>query len=102
MDPVRHRLDRSYDLRLPELTYSHAVPSSDHDHRVFRAVQDPLSLGAGTGAGARAGSSRRGLGMVQLSLKWCDHRIRGCPFECDSKRALCERCEDKQCGVIHG
>ncbi|OTB18280.1 hypothetical protein K445DRAFT_19839 [Daldinia sp. EC12] len=98
MDAVRHRLDSGYDLRLlPELTYSHhAIPSSD-DHRGFRAaVQDPSSPGIGTGTG----TSRPGLGTVELALKWCDHRSQGCPYECDSKKALCERCEKKQCSCI--
>ncbi|KAI1649718.1 hypothetical protein F4815DRAFT_132657 [Daldinia loculata] len=103
MDAVRHGLDRGSVLRMPEpepepepeLTYSHAVPSSDH--RWFRAfaVQDISPSPLGT-------SHHRGPRVVELAQKWCDHRDRGCPHDCDSKKSLCDRCERNECSAFHG
>ncbi|KAI0854250.1 hypothetical protein F5Y00DRAFT_222622 [Daldinia vernicosa] len=97
MDAVRHGLDRgSSVLRVPEpeleLTYSHTVPSSDH--RWIRAVHD-ISPPLGTS------HHHRGPRVVELAQKWCDHRDRGCPHDCDSTKSLCDRCERNECSAFH-
>ncbi|KAI1661310.1 hypothetical protein F4813DRAFT_347147 [Daldinia decipiens] len=101
MDAVRHGLDRGSVLRVPEpelepeleleLTYSHAEPSSAH--RWFRVVVQDISP---------LGTSHRGPRVVELAQKWCDHRDRGCPHDCDSKKSLCDRCERNECSAFHG
>ncbi|KAI2640408.1 hypothetical protein GGS26DRAFT_157662 [Hypomontagnella submonticulosa] len=36
-----------------------------------------------------------------LANKWCDHRDRGCPYDCVSEKNLCEKCERNECSSFH-
>ncbi|KAI0141080.1 hypothetical protein F4776DRAFT_613982 [Hypoxylon sp. NC0597] len=88
MDVLCHRGHHGPGSRIPDLIYNYGCGK-------FSVHQNISSLMTNYQA------NYEGIELASLSNRWCAHRERGCPNDCESGKDLCIQCSAGECSQVH-
>ncbi|OTA92129.1 hypothetical protein M434DRAFT_330964 [Hypoxylon sp. CO27-5] len=88
MDVLCHRDHHGPSPRIPELTFNYG----SGQFSAHRNILSPMT---------NYQLNYEGIDLASFANRWCAHKDRGCPNDCESGKDLCIPCSNGECSQLH-